>query len=75
MGMPWPSRMERSKVVLFREHGDLVGANLVGGVAVGGNAVGAGDHGANFSGLQEMAHHVVGDERERDAAFLELPGS
>ena len=77
--------MERSKggnrrgdverhVVFFREHSDLIGADLVGGVAVGGDAVRAGDDRADFSGLQEVAHHVVGDERERDAAFVEFPG-
>src|SRR5712664_326118 len=47
--------------VFFGQDGDLVGADFVGGVAVGGDAIGTGDDGANFSGLQEMAHHVVGD--------------
>src|SRR6266436_2852777 len=47
--------------VFFCEHGDLISADFVGGVAVCGDAVGAGDDGANFSGLQEMAHHIVRD--------------
>src|SRR5258708_3151373 len=61
-------------VVFFREDGNLVGADFVGGVAVGGDAVGAGDDGTDFSGFQKVAGHIVGDERERDAAFVELPG-
>ena len=61
-------------VVFFGEHGDLVGADFVGGVAVGGDAVCAGDDGANFAGFEEVADHVVGDECERDAALVKLPG-
>src|SRR5207248_11671982 len=56
----------KGDVVLLGENGHLVGADFVGGVAVGGDAIGAGDDGPNFSGLQEVADHVVGDERERD---------
>src|SRR5713101_9167811 len=48
-------------VVLFCEDGDLVGAYFVGGVAVGSDAIGAGDDGSDLSGLQEVAHHVVGN--------------
>ncbi len=61
-------------IVFFGEHGDLIGADFVGGVAVGGNAVSASDDGAHFSGLQEVAHHIVGDEREGNAAAMQLPG-
>src|SRR5713101_3199578 len=60
-------------VVFPGEDGDLVGADFVGGVAVGGDAIGAGDDGADFSAFQKVADHVVGDERERNAAFVELP--
>src|SRR6185295_20396088 len=59
-------------VVFFRQHCDLIGADFVGGVAVGGDAVRAGDDRADFSGLQEMADHGVGDERQRDAAAMKL---
>src|SRR6266702_4287531 len=61
-------------VVFLGEDGDLVGADLVGGVAVGRDAVGAGDDGSNLSGLEEVTDHVVGDERKRNATFVELPG-
>src|SRR2546427_7559294 len=64
----------KGDVVLLGENGHLVGADFVGGVAVGGDAVGAGDDGPNFSRFQKVADHVVGDERERDAAFVEFPG-
>jgi len=37
-------------------------------------AVGAVTMAANFSGLQEVTHHIVRDERERDAAFVKFPG-
>src|SRR6266581_4813142 len=61
-------------VVFLGEDSDLVGAYLVGGVAVGRDAVGAGDDGSDLSGLEEVTDHVVGDERKRNAALLELPG-
>jgi hypothetical protein len=61
-------------VVFLGEDSDLVGADLVGGVAVGGDAVRAGDDGADLCGLQEVTDHVVGYEREGDAAFVQLPG-
>src|SRR6266702_3469063 len=61
-------------VVFLGEDGDLVGADLVCGVAVGRDAVGAGDDGSNLSGLEEVTDHVVGDERKRNATFVELPG-
>src|SRR5713226_9937987 len=61
-------------VVFFREDGDLVGADFVGGVAVGGDAIGAGDDGADFSGFQEVTNHIVGDERQGDAALVQFPG-
>src|SRR5713226_5269885 len=61
-------------VVFFGEDSDLVSADFVGGVAVGGDAVGAGDNGSDLSGLEEVTGHVVGDERKRNAALLELPG-
>ncbi len=53
-------------VVFFGEYSDLVGADFVGGVAVGGDAVGAGDDSTHFSRFQEMADHVVRDERKGD---------
>src|ERR1700674_5160848 len=65
---------KEGNVVFFGEDGDLVGADFVGGVAVGGDAVGAGDDGADFSGLQEVTHHIVRDERKRNAAFVKFPG-
>src|SRR5258708_24380743 len=55
-------------VVLFGEHGNLVGTDFVGGVAVGGDAVGAREDGAGFSGLQGVAHPGLGVKCERDAA-------
>src|SRR6266571_460539 len=61
-------------VVFLGEDSDLVGAYLVGGVAVGRDAVGAGDDGSDLSGLEEVTDHVVGDERKRNAALVELPG-
>src|SRR2546429_1254544 len=64
----------KGDVVLLGKNSHLVGADFVGGVAVGGDAVGAGDDGPNFSRFQKVADHVVGDERERDAAFVEFPG-
>src|SRR6266487_2611434 len=61
-------------VVLLGEDSDLVSADFVGGVAVGRDAVGAGDDGSDLSGLEEVTNHVVGDERKRNAALVELPG-
>src|SRR6267154_3682733 len=61
-------------VVFFGQDGDLVGADFVGGVTVGGDAIGAGYDGADFSRLQEVTHHVVGDQGEGDAAAVKLPG-
>jgi len=63
----------KGDVVFSGEDGDLVRADFVGGVAVGGDAVGSGDYGADFARLQKMADHVVGNERERNAAFVEFP--
>src|SRR5438445_5219973 len=65
----------KGNVIFFGEDGDLVGTDFVGGVAVGSDAVRAGDDSADFFRFQEMTDHVVGDERERDAAFVEFPGS
>ncbi len=60
-------------VVFFREHRDLIRADFVRGVAVRSDAVGAGDDRSDGARLQKVADHVVGDERERDAAFVEFP--
>lgn len=62
-------------VIFFGKNGDLICADLVGSVAVGSNAVGSCDDGADFAGLQKVAHHIVGDERKRDAALVKFPGS
>src|SRR5579884_2505325 len=67
------SNVERH-VVFASENGDLIGADFVGGVAVGGDAIRAGDDGADFAGFQEVSDHVVRDEREGNAAAVELPG-
>src|SRR5690348_15640020 len=61
-------------VVFLGKNGDLISADFVGGVAVGGNPVGSCDDGADIAGLQKVAHHIVGDERKRDAALVEFPG-
>src|SRR5271156_2197909 len=62
-------------VVFFRQDCDSVRANLVSGVAIRGYSVGAHDYGTNAAGPEEVAHHVVGDQRERDTFLIELPGS
>src|SRR5579859_343796 len=62
-------------VVFPGKNGDLICTDFVRSVAVGGDAVGSGDDGANFAGLQKVAHHIVGDESERDAALVKFPGS
>src|SRR5580704_7281414 len=64
----------KRNVVFFGEYRDLIGADLVGGVAVGGDAIRTGDDRADRAGLQKVAHHIVGDERERYAATMKLPG-
>ena len=60
-------------VVFLGQHGDGVGADFVGDVAVGGDAVGADHHAADAAGLQEVAGHVVGDERGGNAVLLQFP--
>ena len=57
----------------FGEHGDHVRSDLVGGIAVGGDAVGADDYGINFPPLHYMSRHVVGDDRDRNIVFGQLP--
>src|SRR5208283_5108395 len=64
----------KGDVVLFGQHGHLIRADFIGGVAVGGDAVRAGDNGSDIAGLQEVADHIVRDEREGNAAAVEFPG-
>src|SRR5262249_27485265 len=59
--------------VFLGENGDLISADFIRGVAVGGDAVGTGHDRSNLPGFEEVADHVVGDEREGNAAFVELP--
>jgi len=68
------ARRCKGDVVLLGENGHLVGADFVGGIAVGGDAVGAGDDWPQLFPISKVADHVVGDEREGDAAFVEFPG-
>ena len=70
----WRGDIKRH-VVLFRQHRNRIGSDFVRCVAVRGDAVRARHHGAHFPGLEKMADHVVGDQGERDAAAVKLPGS
>src|ERR1700685_761735 len=61
--------------VFTRDNRDSVGADFVRGIAVTGDSVGADYYGSHAAGFQEMADHVVGDQSERDAVLVKLPGS
>src|SRR5579859_5526799 len=63
----------KGDVVFLGEDGDLVSADFVGGVTIGRDAIGSSDDGGDFSGFQEMADHIVRDERERDIAAMKFP--
>src|SRR5271156_2852187 len=60
--------------IFTRDYRDSVGADFVRGIAVARNSVGADYYGSDAAGLQEMADHVVGDQGERDAVLVALPG-
>src|SRR5437879_1605321 len=60
-------------IIFFGEDGDLVRADFVGGVPVRGDAVRAGNDRADFSRFQKVPRHIVGDERQRNTAFVEFP--
>ena len=60
-------------LVLAREHGDGVRADLVCRVAVGRDAVGADNDEIDPPLLHQRAAHVVGDDRRLDAVTQELP--
>ena len=60
-------------VVLARQHGDAVGADLVGGVAVGGDAIGADDDEVDLALAHQRRAHVVGDDGRVDAVAHQLP--
>ena len=64
---------EERDVVRARVQRQAVGADLVGGVAVGGDAIGADDDRLDLSALHHVRGHVVGDERDVDAALVQLP--
>src|SRR5690348_3584249 len=61
-------------VMLVGENGHGIRANFVGGVAVRGDAVRANDDRADSATAQEMADHVVRDERERNSVLVQFPG-
>ncbi len=60
-------------IVLLGQHRDRVGADLVRDIAVGRDAVRAHHHAADSAGVQEVAGHVVGDQRGRDVVVLQFP--
>src|SRR5271156_4215816 len=60
--------------IFTRDYRDSVGADFVRGIAVTRNSVSADYYGSDAAGLQEMADHVIGDQGERDAVLVELPG-
>ena len=60
--------------VCVRQDREAVGADLVGDVAVGGDAVGADEDRADAGAAHHVRGHVVGDQRQRDAGALQLPG-
>ena len=62
-------------IVFLGEHGHRVGADFVSHVAIGGNAVRAHHHASDAARVQEVAGHVVGDQRGGDMVVLELPNS
>ena len=64
------SNVERH-VVFFSQNGDLIRADFIGGVAVGGDAIRTCNDRAYFSSLQEMPDHIVRDQREWNAAFVQ----
>ena len=60
-------------LVLVREHGHGIGADLVGGIAVGGDAVGADDDDVDVAGAHQRSGHALGDDRGVDALAHQLP--
>ncbi len=60
-------------LVLAREHGHAVGANLVGRVAIGRNAIGADNDEVHLALPHQRARHVVGDDGGVDAVAHEFP--
>ena len=60
-------------LVVAREHGERVCADLVRGVAVRGDAVGAGDDEVDLAARHHRRGGGVGDHGVRDAGGLELP--
>ncbi len=61
-------------LVLVREDGHGVGADLVGSVAVGGDAIGADDDEIDVPGAHQRSGHALGDDRGVDAVAHQLPG-
>src|SRR5947209_3627505 len=53
------------------ENGDGICSDLVRGVAVCGDAIRTDDHGVELPLLEEMAGHVVGDQRDVDAFLMQ----
>src|ERR1700675_4524704 len=52
-----------------------VRSDLVGSVSISCDPVGTDNDGANISRLQEVADHVVCDQREGNAILMKFPGS
>src|SRR5215467_2185932 len=61
-------------VMLFGKDSNLIRANFVGSVSISCNPICTRNDSAKLSGLQEVAHHIVCDERERNIAAIEFPG-
>ena len=59
--------------IFSREHGDSIRADFIGRVAIARDPVRADHDRSDSSGLQEMADHVVGDERQRNVVLVKLP--
>src|SRR5262249_21048058 len=47
--------------------------DFIRGVAIGSNAIRTRYNGSDLTDLQKMADHVVGDQRQRNAAAMQLP--
>jgi hypothetical protein len=61
-------------VVLPREHGDRVGADLVRDISVRGDPIGAHDGEIDLAIAHERSGHAFGDDGGLDALAHELPG-
>ena len=60
--------------IFARQDGDLVGANFVRCVAIRCDAVRSDNDCADITRFQKMTNHIVGDQGEGNAGFVQLPG-